>query len=331
MDAICANPLKNGQFSSGSHDKTIMIWDANAKCIKTLTGHTNGVWCLNYFPDGKRLLSASSDGTSKIWDVNSGKCTQTLKKHTGRTYCATMNDDASKIATCGSDKMLCVWDAKKLDKPLFTNTQSQSCIMRCDFSNDQKSIHSVTLDGAIQDMDIASQKMTVQFDTVEELKLQSDGEITKNICYCVKSLKKHPDGGNKFAVGAEFKLISVCDVDSSRPEGTKLQTHGKYTGHFSSVRQIEVSEDFKYLLSSSEDHSIFLWDTATQKPKRILAGHTDLAVSAVHMPDCSIERGHLPRQEHHSKQFLGRVHQNLELRPLSHHLFEAQTLFEEAH
>ena len=113
-----------------------MVWDASAKCIKTLTGHTNGVWCLNYFPDGKRLLSASSDGTSKIWDVNSGKCTQTLKKHTGRTYCAVMNDDASKIATCGSDKMLCLWDAKKLDRPLFTNTQSQSCIMRCDFSND---------------------------------------------------------------------------------------------------------------------------------------------------------------------------------------------------
>ena len=49
-----------------------------------MKGHELGVWCLNYFPDGKRLLSASSDGMSKIWDVNSGKCTATLKKHTKR-------------------------------------------------------------------------------------------------------------------------------------------------------------------------------------------------------------------------------------------------------
>ena len=49
-----------------------------------MKGHELGVWCLNYFPDGKRLLSASSDGMSKIWDINSGKCTATLKKHTKR-------------------------------------------------------------------------------------------------------------------------------------------------------------------------------------------------------------------------------------------------------
>jgi len=35
-------------------------------------------------------------------------------------------------------------------------------------------------------------------------------------------LKKHPDGGNKFAVGAEFKIVAVCDVDAARPEGIKL-------------------------------------------------------------------------------------------------------------
>ena len=84
VDAITANPMKNGQYSSGSHDRSIKVWDQSGKCIKTMKGHELGVWCLNYFPDGKRLLSASSDGMSKVWDVNSGKCTATLKKHTKR-------------------------------------------------------------------------------------------------------------------------------------------------------------------------------------------------------------------------------------------------------
>ena len=84
VDAICANPLKNGQYATGSHDKTLKLWDSSGKCLKTMKGHELGVWSLNYFPDGKRLVSASSDGMAKIWDANSGKCTATLKKHTKR-------------------------------------------------------------------------------------------------------------------------------------------------------------------------------------------------------------------------------------------------------
>ena len=67
-----------------------------------MKGHENGVWALNYFPDGKRLLSASSDGMTKIWDVNSGKCTGTLKKHTKRVSNLSLNfkyDDSEKAQT----------------------------------------------------------------------------------------------------------------------------------------------------------------------------------------------------------------------------------------
>jgi len=77
------------EFASGSHDKTIKVWDASTqKCLKTLRGHTQGVWCLEYSPDGKTLLSASPDSTCKLWDVKSGKVSAELKKHTKRVYYA---------------------------------------------------------------------------------------------------------------------------------------------------------------------------------------------------------------------------------------------------
>ena len=76
-----------------------------------------------------------------------------------------------------------------------------------------------------------------------------------------------------------MKFINVCDYDASRPEDIRLQTYGKYVGHYHSVRHIEVSDDFKYMLSSSEDHSIYLWLNETMQPDHILAGHTDLCVS----------------------------------------------------
>ena len=77
------------------------------------------------------------------------------------------------------------------------------------------------------------------------------GEAKSNICYVVRTLKNHPDGGNKFAVGADMKFINCVDYDVSRDEDIRLQTTAKYLGHYSSVRHIEVSEDYKYMLSSS--------------------------------------------------------------------------------
>ena len=151
--------------------------------------------------------------------------------------------------------------------------------MNCDFSVDQKCVISTTLEGVINALDISTQKMAVSFDTIAEMNSDGKANVNSNIIFCVKSLKNHPDGGNKFAIGAEMKFMVVCDADVSRPEEVRLQTYGKYKGHYSSVRHIEVSDDYKYMLSSSEDHSIFLWNNETMQPDHILAGHTDLAVS----------------------------------------------------
>ena len=74
-----------------------------------------------------------------------------------------------------------------------------------------------------------------------------------------------------------FNLLQFIYLPSN--EDIRLQTYGKYVGHYHSVRHIEVSDDFKYMLSASEDHSIYLWLNETMQPDHILVGHTDLCVS----------------------------------------------------
>ena len=41
----------------------------NGEELLTLRGHTDGVTCLVFTPDGRRLISSSGDGTIKIWDA----------------------------------------------------------------------------------------------------------------------------------------------------------------------------------------------------------------------------------------------------------------------
>ena len=54
MDSISVNPKNKTEFVSGSHDKTVKVWDLNKpqKSVATLTGHKEGVWCVNYHKDG---------------------------------------------------------------------------------------------------------------------------------------------------------------------------------------------------------------------------------------------------------------------------------------
>lgn len=47
--------------------------------IKTLTGHTGSVLCLQY--DDKVIISGSSDSTVRVWDVESGEMVNTLIHH----------------------------------------------------------------------------------------------------------------------------------------------------------------------------------------------------------------------------------------------------------
>lgn len=88
-----------------------------------MTGHKEGVWCINYNVNGKELISASPEGISKIWDVKAGKSIADLKYHTKRVFWATYSNSGTFAATCGSDRILALWDLRKTAAPVSTNNR----------------------------------------------------------------------------------------------------------------------------------------------------------------------------------------------------------------
>ena len=86
--------------------------------------------------DGRRLISASVDGTAKIWDTNSGQATATLAYHANKVYASAANDDATMAATVGSDKKIAIWDLRNTQRPVFVNEESTASVTCVDFSND---------------------------------------------------------------------------------------------------------------------------------------------------------------------------------------------------
>ncbi|KIL53895.1 hypothetical protein M378DRAFT_93416, partial [Amanita muscaria Koide BX008] len=59
------------RIASGSHDKTICIWDVETgeQVTNPLKGHTGYVRSVAFSPDGKRIASGSNDKTIYVWDA----------------------------------------------------------------------------------------------------------------------------------------------------------------------------------------------------------------------------------------------------------------------
>ena len=74
--------VSSSQIASCSWDKKIKLWNLETnECLRTFTGHTNSVACLEISPDKSTLYSGSLNETVRVWDISSGEMVNTLIHH----------------------------------------------------------------------------------------------------------------------------------------------------------------------------------------------------------------------------------------------------------
>src|SRR4051812_24421637 len=66
-----------------------------------------------FSPDGNLLVTASNDGTARVWDVSSRKEVAVLKIHEGPVTMARFSFDGKMLVTAGVDGTIVVWDTAK--------------------------------------------------------------------------------------------------------------------------------------------------------------------------------------------------------------------------
>lgn len=71
-----------------------------------------------FSPEGKRILTASSDGTARVWDAQTGQPLTEPLKHVGRVSCAQFSPDGRRV-------VIASYDATRADWGLLTNFVAQ--------------------------------------------------------------------------------------------------------------------------------------------------------------------------------------------------------------
>lgn len=105
---------ENDDFDTAFTKNDIMLWDwqnpGGCRLFRKLTGHTAGVTSIEFSPDGRYLLSASGNGTAKLWKTDTWTVFKTLIGHEGAVLYSAFSPDSSLIVTGGADRTIRLWN-----------------------------------------------------------------------------------------------------------------------------------------------------------------------------------------------------------------------------
>jgi WD40 repeat protein len=118
------------------------------RLVRTWKAHKSPITSLAFFPDGQRLLSASWDGTVRIWKVNDG--TKMDELSLGRPIrFATLSPDGQLLAISTYDPTIQLWQFS--DKTLLrTLRRHKDWVHEVVFSPDGKFLISGSKDGTVK-------------------------------------------------------------------------------------------------------------------------------------------------------------------------------------
>ncbi len=281
------------RLATGSSDGILRLWDIHAggtpsstlkqmwntalrrRPIKMFEGHAadSRFKTITFSPDGKRVISANSDGTVRLWETDSGNQQFTLRQHSGQLSALAFNGITSSkphepsgkpnestgiyrtltsLSLRNSQAFVSVWDLE---------TGNELSTDRVE--NDSEKTSAVVLSS---DASLFVTRNTIGFN--EDTVRLWDAHTKRLLCVLGSQeeiggfqsrLVFSPDDKFLAASSRKDNTIQIWDV-LNRREQCRLE------GHTTAVYSLAFSPDNKTVVSSgwtTKDMTIRLWDTIT--------------------------------------------------------------------
>ena len=250
--------------------------------IRSFGGHENTISQVAFAADGLRAVSASLDGTVRVWELETGRELLRFQKHGDRVNCVRTLHDGQQVVSGGDDAVLRLWN-------LETGEQIREYGADLRYPDDMGYVETVAIspDG----------RLILSGHDVVRLRPDGGGTIGSGYKGLVlwdlgtgREIRRFSDSSRKIAVavfcpsGAQALSgdmegnVYVWNVET----GTQASS---FKVHKKGVRAIAVGPDGKWAVSGSVDGDIVMWNIETGKEIRCLSGHSGRVFSVAVSPD----------------------------------------------
>ncbi|HMG72823.1 MAG TPA: TIR domain-containing protein [Pyrinomonadaceae bacterium] len=271
---------------------------------KPLEGHTDGVTCVVFSPDGKLLASSSRDHTIRLWDISKRETIgEPLARHYAEVTAVAFHPGGALLASGSLDGTVIVWDVatgQPQGRPLLHDAKGITSVA---FSSDGQMLASAALNKTIALWDVSSQRQITQlsgyagevyalaFSPKDKLLASADSDGAVVLWNPIRQSPLRSEAinhsnqitrvgfsprGHVFVSGCLDGHIILRDVVKPQTPGILSHSHG--------ITSFAFSPDSKFLAVSTYSWLLDLWELAQVKHLPQLAGHQGSVASVAFHP-----------------------------------------------
>jgi len=221
--------------------------------------HEAGVLSAQFSPDGRRVVTASADGTAGVWDAHTGAKLAEVR-HAAIVRHAEFSPDGRRIITASEDSTAQVWDANT-GQPLTAPLQHGLKVRRAHFSPDGQRVVTASADATARVWDGRTGEPVAP--PLQHAKYVNDAAFS-------------PDG-RRVATASDDATACVWDARTGMRLVGPLQ-------HREQIYSARFSPEEKRLVTASADGTARVWDALTGQPLAVLR-HREFMPFANFSPD----------------------------------------------